>query len=988
MNIIDQILKSKTTQHYWEKILGKELLNDTIKHRDIYMDHILEKEQIPLDRDFLHFMCSTIVTESDDLFWPFTERLSAWIQRMFKALIPLEGLFSRLYRNLSQQMIGNLKWLYLRCLIVEMQRLKSEGLLHGQKSVQEYEYFLENYLQTESYMKKFLEKYPVMTQLIAEKVQNVTLYLREISENLIKDKDMLELRLCHGHAFHCVEAMDIGLSDEHFPGKSVARLTLDNGYTIYYKPRSSEAVTGYQELHRWLLNGCGMDSFTYAVLNGKEYAWEAEVAEIECGCASDVEEFYYRMGIQLCLTYVLKISDLHLENIIAHAKYPVIIDLEIFPENNPLKDASGGRMGALLSDTVLRTGILPTENNTNFENVGGLGLSGDTKASYKLPVVIHPGTSQMRIDYEYLPVKSGKNLPMLNGQRLGCLDYISHVLRGFQSAYEYLLKNKGMFQTLLKTYLPKQSRYLRRNTQQYMMYQNLAGFPDFLRQADSRYLLFMRLKRDDKEKAYCQNMILNYERTSIFHMQIPVFYAKNHALYMGDGTWIDNYFELSADELLIKRLEKLGLKDMQFQIKVIQTSFLNMASPGRVCSKDTVSGTLLLTPEYAADWIINDCIDCDGQLNWVGLHCNAFGKAYLAPVDRYLYSGLSGIAIFMTAMAIEYGDEKYVEISQRLCEQLFRYTDALACEGADMSCQWGLFTGEASIVLTYCILYQMTEQITGLNGHMYNRLESLNCSKFWTYAQKHCDVVLDHMDNVNDADLLDGKAGVLISLLRVYEISGEDKYIQGATYLAGLLEKNAVSMSVGIGWLCKGQSRPLAGMAHGNSGIALAFARLYSFTKKKHYLDIIRQSIRYEDSLYVECYGNWMDMRNIREDGVYGKDTVAWCHGAGGIMAARMAIFMDTGVEFDKTILEKAVEKVRKVEDEKMCLCHGKEGLQLLLQYMGSDFKFSERDNALRVDDLSVEDYLSPGLMTGLAGIGYGLLAGLDLRYRLMILIP
>lgn len=975
MNIIDQILESKTTYSYWEKILGKDLLDDVIMHRDIFMDHLLEKEQILLDKEFCRFMCTFKVSKCDDLFGVFTERLSAYIQIQFEIAAYADTMLSHLFRDVARQLIENMKWLYLRCLIVELQRIKAEGLLHGQDSVQEYEYFLENFLENESFMKIFLEKYPVMTWLIVEKIQATSLYLREISENLVKDKEKIILQLCQGNAFDHVEAMEIGLSDEHFSGKTVVKLNLDNGYTIYYKPRSSESMIGYQEISQWLLNGCGMDAYTYPIINGKKYAWEAEVVYKECNNSEDVAEYYDRMGILLCLTYILKISDLHFENIIAHGKYPVIIDVEIFPERYCLNNANRGCLDELLSDTVLNTGILQAGDSANFDNIGALGLSGETKASYKLPTVIHSGTSKMQIDYTYFSVKPGKNLPLLNGQRIGCEKYKLQIIKGFQKAYERILQNKLMFQTLLKNHLPENGRYLRRNTQQYMMYQNLAGFPDFLKMEDARYLMLMRLKRNDTEKDYCHNKILNYERQSIFHMQIPVFYAKGKDLYMGDGIRIENYFEQNAEDLLIDRMDKLDLKDMRFQIKVIETAFLNMCSSGNVSRYVSEKENIQLTPEYIADWIIDESIDCDGQLNWIGLHSNIHGKAYLAPVDRYLYSGWSGIAIFMTAMAVEYRTERYVKLAQRLCDQLFRYTDALIGGDMEKPSQWGIYTGEASIVYTYYVLCQIVE-------------DSSAKQKLKTYAVRHGEIILNHLDDVADADLLDGKAGVLISLLRVFEMAGENKYIEGAIYLAELLEKTAVTMPVGIGWICKGQPKPLAGMAHGNSGIALAFARLYKFTKMKHYRDIVKQCIEYEDTLYDEDCDNWLDIRNIGQGELCGRDTVAWCHGAGGILAARVELLQDAGVVTKKSILEKTVLRVARENSAKMCLCHGKTGLQLSLKHVKNHLEFNMRKCNILIDEMSVEDCLSMGIMAGMAGMGYGLIIDQDLRSWPIILLP
>ena len=56
-----------------------------------------------------------------------------------------------------------------------------------------------------------------------------------------------------------------------------------------------------------------------------------KIENIPCKNESEVEHYYFRMGIHLFLGYALGATDLHGENIIAHGEYPVIIDMETYP---------------------------------------------------------------------------------------------------------------------------------------------------------------------------------------------------------------------------------------------------------------------------------------------------------------------------------------------------------------------------------------------------------------------------------------------------------------------------------------------------------------------------------------------------------------------------------------------------------------------------------------------------------------------------------
>ena len=59
-----------------------------------------------------------------------------------------------------------------------------------------------------------------------------------------------------------------------------------------------------------------------------DYGWEQEVTEAEWMCEKEIQEYYYRCGAECCLAYVLGMTDIHMDNVIAHGKYPVIIDTE------------------------------------------------------------------------------------------------------------------------------------------------------------------------------------------------------------------------------------------------------------------------------------------------------------------------------------------------------------------------------------------------------------------------------------------------------------------------------------------------------------------------------------------------------------------------------------------------------------------------------------------------------------------------------------
>jgi len=149
--------------------------------------------------------------------------------------------------------------------------------------------------------------------------------------------------------------------------------------------------------------------------------------------------------------------------------------------------------------------------------------------------------------------------------------------------------------------------------------------------------------------------------------------------------------------------------------------------------------------------------------------------------------------------------------------------------------------------------------------------------------------------------------------------------------------------------------------------------------------------IEYERSKFSASLGNWLDLRGPASGQGPDKQAsvTAWCHGAPGIGLARLLSLpwldgAQTRAEIDRAIQATLAGGF----GGNHCLCHGDLGnLELLIEaglrfgdsgFLGQVERVAamvlhsiERDAWLCGNPVEIE---SPGLMTGLAGIGYGLL--------------
>jgi lantibiotic modifying enzyme len=75
-----------------------------------------------------------------------------------------------------------------------------------------------------------------------------------------------------------------------------------------------------------------------------------------------------------------------------------------------------------------------------------------------------------------------------------------------------------------------------------------------------------------------------------------------------------------------------------------------------------------------------------------------------------------------------------------------------------------------------------------------------------------------------------------------------------------------------------------AGFSHGAAGIAYALLRLYEITGEAKFVEAAEEGVAYEAHIFSVEAGNWPDL--LAADGP--SYLVRWCHGAAGIALARL----------------------------------------------------------------------------------------------------
>jgi lantibiotic modifying enzyme len=199
------------------------------------------------------------------------------------------------------------------------------------------------------------------------------------------------------------------------------------------------------------------------------------------------------------------------------------------------------------------------------------------------------------------------------------------------------------------------------------------------------------------------------------------------------------------------------------------------------------------------------------------------------------------------------------------------------------------------------------------------------------------------------------------------------------------LLSNARPMSQGAGWPTLRMERPLAGFSHGVAGIALSLLQLAQVSQQERFRQGALAAFEYERSLFSPEQGNWVRFLGQDEQ----EFAVAWCHGAPGIGLGRLGALPYIDDEQIREEIEIALDTTLKLGfGHNQSICHGDLGnleTVLLAGQVLNESRYHEHLKRLTAQvfggmqeygwvtgvPLGVE---TPGLMTGLAGIGYELL--------------
>jgi len=273
----------------------------------------------------------------------------------------------------------------------------------------------------------------------------------------------------------------------------------------------------------------------------------------------------------------------------------------------------------------------------------------------------------------------------------------------------------------------------------------------------------------------------------------------------------------------------------------------------------------------------------------------------------------------------------------------------------------------------------------------------LGDSELLARAENMIEAVAPFIEQDRALDVIAGAAGLMAVLSGFYRSTGFEPALQLARNCAEHLIHHARPAEVGIAWETPVRAtQPLTGFSHGASGFAWTLQEIASLTGEQRFAKASLEAIAYERSVFSPEARNWPDFRSDGSTLLTAppssrtgpRFSMTWCHGAPGIALARLMSLQhldDSGVRADAEIA--LATTIRGGFGMNHSLCHGDLGnLEPVLvasQLLGDD-RWASYASAISAGVLErikhgwvcgvPQGVETPGLLVGLAGIGYGLL--------------
>lgn len=849
-----------------------------------------------------------------------------------------------------------------RTLVVELAAARESGKLSGSNTEDRFADFVRQAARGE--FPGLLDRYPVLARLLAQAAQHAADAAVELLDRFAADRAAIVAGLLGGVDPGDLVGLELDAGDGHQRGRAVAVLRFAGGAGVVYKPRSLAVQAHFGDLVAWLntvVKGLGLRTVRVLTMDG--YGWLERVEHRPCAQLSDVDHFYHRQGALLALLYALDGTDFHHENLIACGDQPVLVDVETLfhPTLPPIPVTGPDPALAALGSSVARTALLPFMllGENGALDVSGFGGGQHGVAPNDGVRWQDPGTDRMRLVRRPVEVSGGtRNRPMLGDDVVDPVEHESALLAGFRAGYDAIAMNRADLlgpDGLLARCADDEIRIITRHTAAYVELLDESTHPDLLRDGLDRERVFDALYVDAPDEA--RRRLVEHEVTDLWAGDVPMFTttAGSTDVRAADGTRMAGLLAESGLAAVDAKIRKLGDVDRGEQDWLIaaimasrdQTVYHHSGAPVSqppIASPPEPQRLLTLACELA-DELVARAMHAGDRANWLGLEL-VDGKHWtVLPLGAGLAEGYTGVALFLAQLGALSGLSRYPELARKAVTPLPRLLEMLSADpelAGEVGC--GGFAGLGGVCYALARLSTLLA-----DGDLVR----------WLAAAVPLVVTADEYADQANTGLGTGRAGGLAALLAVHAETGLTAALRAAEILADRL---AAAWDDPV-------RRAGTGMLSGATGEGWALLRAARALHNPRYAEAGRRALRDDRSL-ADRLAEPVDL--------------AWCGGlAGAVLATHDVARADADTATDAVVT--VLGNRKPLRDTS--LCHGELGVTEALVALaggGDERAAAVRDRAAAQLLGALETYgprcgtprgvPSPGLLTGLAGIGYGLL--------------
>ena len=944
---------------------------------------------------------------------PFTvcagERLERGVSRRARRLVNMTAVRGDLERQLG----GRLARAAARTLVLELFEARTAERLDGDDTQARFRDFLGRTASRRG-LTALLAGRPVLARILGRTALDAADAMAEALERLADDHGRLTAGLLEGSGGDpgLLVGVEPGAGDGHRGGRSVMLLRFADGARLVYKPRPLAAHRHFNVLVAWF-NGLpdAVDLRTLRLLDRGDYGWVEFVAARPCVSAAEVGTFYRRQGALLALLHLLDGTDLHHENLIAVGAHPVLVDVETL-FHPPLSGAGTEDPAArALHDSVYRVGLLPQllVGDHSALDVSAVGGGHEAVSPVARADWADAGTDRMRLVRRAGRFGESANRPRLaDGAPIEPGAHIEALCAGFRAAYTAISAAREELLRVtspLKAFAEDEVRVVMRPTWVYGTLLDESTHPDLLKDADVRQRVLETLRTDLFGTVLAPGLV-DEEIAQLWAGDVPLFTARPGR----DGLWgaperpSAGRTDRPGLDLVLAKLAALDTVDRQDQEWIVRAA---MATTSRTPAHRPAEGRRTRTADRApeperllsaarsvGDQLVSLAYREGPRSNWIGLELLDDRYWRIGPMPADLAGGYTGPALFLAQLAALTGAGHYAEAARTALAPVPELLDALRARPTDLGAVGsGAFSGlggiayalaetarllddaevgawaSAMLRLVGAAARSETEHGVGagvagglavlLAAHHDGAAASEAGEETRRAARACADRLATADPTVFGRDFTTGAAGVGWALLRFAEagvVSGDE---DGERYrVAGL---SALRAAVGSGG-------PDGGREAGRGGLS------------------------------GEGHGGTF-ARSSADGPAGGARASAWCRGRAGIA---LAVLDAPGALDDPQLAAWSRRTVEVLGRERPApddsLCHGEAGLCELLGHGAlpeARPHWIRRAGALLA---SIEESGArsgapdgvphPGLLTGLAGIGHGLLrAGFPERVPSVLLL-